>query len=81
MAILYDPKTKATVHDDQLPSPLVNVDDNGLYLVKRENGKSTYEKLDVTQVVPEYPESDGAYVLTVTMDDGEATLSWEAASE
>lgn len=28
--------------------------------------------------LPEFPESDGTYTLQVVMDDGEATLSWEA---
>lgn len=29
---------------------------------------------------PELPENDGAYVLTVTIADGEATWSWESTT-
>ena len=34
-----------------------------------------------TSILPEAPETDGAYVLTCTVADGEATLSWESAGE
>ena len=85
MPILYDPWAKVAVHDDSLTAPVISSDDDGLYLVRRHGGTSTYVKLDSSVVaplvLPEYPESDGAYVLTVTMDNGAATLSWEAAAE
>ena len=32
-----------------------------------------------SSILPEAPEDDGTYTLTMTVDDGEATLSWEAA--
>ena len=31
--------------------------------------------------LPELPESDGTYTLQLVMDDGAATLTWEAAAE
>lgn len=83
MAILHDPWTGATVHDDSLPSPLVGSDDNGDYVIRRENGKSSYVPLNIPAPpepeLPASPEEDGTYVLTCTVDDGEATLSWESA--
>lgn len=33
-----------------------------------------------TDILPEYPDTDGSYVLTCTVADGEATLSWESAT-
>lgn len=30
--------------------------------------------------LPELPEDDGTYTLQLVMDDGEATLTWEAAT-
>ena len=78
MAILHDPWTGKTVHDDSLPSPLVGSDDNGDYVIRRENGKSSYAKLDMPlPELPAYPTTDGTYVLTCTVDDKVATLSWE----
>ena len=37
--------------------------------------------LENAQVIPEAPAEDGAYVLTVTVEDEEATYTWEAAGE
>ena len=79
MAILHDPWTGATVHEDSLPTPIVPTDANGDYVIHRENGRETYKALEFPAELPEYPEEDGAYVLTVTMSDGEGTLSWESA--
>lgn len=31
--------------------------------------------------LPAYPETDGTYSLQLVMDDGEATLTWEAVSD
>lgn len=37
--------------------------------------------IQTAQELPAAPEEDGAYTLTVTVADGEATYSWEAAAE
>lgn len=42
-----------------------------------------YNVVDVLKalsIFPEYPEEDGTYVLTCTMNSGEATLSWESTT-
>ena len=31
--------------------------------------------------LPAFPDTDGTYTLQLVMDDGEATLTWEAAGE
>lgn len=74
-SVLFDPWAKNAVHDDSLLSPVVTDDENGDYVIRRQNGKSSYVKLDTP--IPAYPEEDGTYVLTCTVDDGVATLSWE----
>ena len=33
------------------------------------------------QELPDFPSTDGTYVLTATVSSGEATLTWEAAAE
>lgn len=33
-----------------------------------------------SDILPERPDTDGAYVLTCTVTDGKAVLSWESAS-
>ncbi len=81
MAVLHDPWTGVTVHDDQLPSPIVASDDNGDYIITRANGKSTYKKYapKATDVLPAYPSANGTYVLTATKSNSGVTLSWESA--
>ena len=37
------------------------------------------DSLKAAAELPEAPESDGTYLLTCTVDDGKATLSYEAA--
>lgn len=38
-------------------------------------------KQALTPELPTLPDDDGTYVLTVTIDEGVATYSWEAATE
>lgn len=33
-----------------------------------------------TKSLPEFPDTDGSYMLTLTISDGEATLEWVSAS-
>ena len=39
------------------------------------------DALKAAEDLPTYPEDDGTYTLQLVMDDGEATLTWEAAAE
>lgn len=65
-AVLYDPWSGATIHDDALPSPLVNSDANGDYIIHRENGKSTYKAYSAPSAeLPEVSDADNGDVLTV----------------
>ena len=80
MAILHDPWTGATVHEDSLPTPIVPSDANGDYVIHRENGRETYKALEFpADELPEAPSANGAYVLTCTVSSGTDTLSWESA--
>ena len=36
------------------------------------------DTLKAAEDLPAYPEEDGTYALQLVMDDGEATLTWEA---
>lgn len=45
------------------------------------SGLGIGDKLKAAVELPEAPADDGAYVLTVTVDDGTATYSWESAGE
>lgn len=40
------------------------------------------DKIDeaTNDIYPEFPDDDGDYMLTLTMADGTATLSWESLS-
>ena len=51
--------------------------DGCVYYLESQTAKEIAEK--VSAVLPETPDDDGAYILTCTVDDGVATLSWEAA--
>lgn len=42
--------------------------------------KAIYDAIKANDAIPEYPDTDGAYVLTVTISGGTPTLSWESAS-
>ena len=65
-SILHDPWTGATVHDDALPSPIVDSDANGDYIIHRENGKSTYKAYEGGgSELPEVTADDNGDVLTV----------------
>ena len=65
-AILVDPWNGNVVHDDALPSPIVGSDDNGDYIITRENGKSTYQKYSAPAAeLPEVSADDNGDVLTV----------------
>ena len=66
MAILHDPWTGATVHEDSFPSPIVNSDANGDYLIHRENGKTTYKSYsEKASELPTVTSDDNGDVLTV----------------
>ena len=80
MVNLFDPWTGKKVPDDGIASPLAGDGANGDYVIRRENGKTSYVPLSIPpQELPEYPETDGSYVLTLTVASGEGTLSWESA--
>ena len=66
MAILVDPWAGSVVHEDSLPSPVVTDDDNGDYVIRRENGKSSYVPLSIPPAeLPVVTEEDNGDVLTV----------------
>ena len=45
--------------------------------VESDSNVDLMKKIVATYIdIPELPEEDGTYVLTVTIDDGEATLGW-----
>lgn len=78
MAVIYDPYSKVTVQEDSLPTPLSGKE-NGDYIVHRSNGKEEYVEFpSELATILTLPDEDGTYVLTCVVDDGEATLSWEA---
>lgn len=55
------------------PKKLGNVShDDIVYYLEDKIGEA------VNDVFPEFPDADGDYMLILTMDDGTATLSWEA---
>ena len=45
------------------------------------SGLGIGDTLKAAKELPAAPEEDGAYILTVTVDDGAATYSWESAGE
>ena len=59
--------------------PPAGASDEGKVLTADETGVPVWANPSGIQP-PELPEEDGAYVLTVTMADGEATYSWEATT-
>lgn len=62
--------------------PPAGASDSGKVLTADEIGVPVWAEIpDPKASLPELPEVDGAYVLTVTIDDGEATYSWESAAE
>ena len=56
--------------------PPAGASDAGKVLTADETGVPVWAASGVP--APELPEEDGAYVLTVTIADGEATYSWES---
>ena len=44
------------------------------------SGLGVGDKLKAAVEFPAAPEDDGTYVLTCTVDEGEATYTWEAAA-
>ena len=44
------------------------------------DGAKAYTDAKVAAVLPTYPTTDGAYVLTATVSSGETVLSWESAT-
>lgn len=61
--------------------PPAGASDSGKVLTADATGVPIWAVPDPASVFPELPETDGAYVLTVTVDDGEATYSWESTAE
>ena len=57
--------------DNGVPTPSWVIED---YL------KAIYDAIKASDAIPEYPDTDGTYVLTVTVASGTPTLSWESAS-
>ena len=62
--------------------PPAGASDEGKVLTADETGVPVWAAIPTpASPFPELPEEDGAYVLTVTIADGEATYSWESAGE
>ena len=51
-------------------------DGDGDYLVRQTNGVNEYVLFSEVKELPDYPTTDGTYVLKCTVADGTATLSW-----
>ena len=51
-------------------------DGDGDYLVRQTNGVNEYVLFSEVKELPNYPTTDGTYVLKCTVADGTATLSW-----
>ena len=49
---------------------------DGDYLVRQTNGVNEYVLFSEVKELPDYPTTDGTYVLKCTVADGTATLSW-----
>lgn len=49
---------------------------NGDYIVRHTNGINEYVPLVIENVLPQAPNSNGTYSLTLTVANGEVTLSW-----
>jgi len=57
--------------DNGVPTPAWRIEE---YL------KDIYDAIKASDAIPAYPETDGTYVLTVTVSSGTPTLSWESAN-
>lgn len=51
-------------------------DGDGDYIVRQTSGVNEYVKLVIPNELPSTPETDGTYVLKVTVSNGTPTLSW-----
>lgn len=66
MVILHDPWTGKTVPEDGLASPLAGDGENGDYLVRRQNGKTSYVAYSAPAAeLPAVTAEDNGDVLTV----------------
>ena len=76
------PVGSSTLYQQDLKAKLEaapnNPSEDGLYLVKRENGVNDY--VSYLGELPPDPSEDGVYVLKLTVLDGTATKTWEAQS-
>lgn len=64
---------------DTYPKKLGNVSNEDIvYYLEEKLGGEMKDLAD--NVLPEFPDDDGDYMLTLTMSDGTATLSWESMS-
>jgi hypothetical protein len=66
MVNLFDPWTGKTVPDDGLASPLAGDGENGDYIIRRENGKTSYVAYSAPSAeLPAVTADDNGDVLTV----------------
>ena len=89
-ALLESNAEEAVIYGRRATSPLEADDlydgDDYIPVFVNARGELRIRKSDVNALMPapelpDFETTDGGYILTLTVADGEGTLSWEAASE